>query len=152
MARRIVFVLNSSVTLRVVPILEGIEWEPNAPLARFIADDEGFAVLLLQPHFHDPVTSLVVIFWTGVVDSQFGGPNDEGLHRHPLYDDGLSGLLWAGAVFEIEPTDGLRRFIVPTKEAVVEVWARQVGWARLDPDVDIWAAIERLKGQAGTLQ
>lgn len=145
MARRVVFVLNSDVTLRVVPILEGVEWEPNVPSARFVADDEGFVALLLQPHFNDPDSSLVAIFWTGVVDSQFGGPNDEGRHRHPLYDYGLSRLLWAGEVFETEPTREVRRFIIPTKESVVEVRARRVSWARIDPAVDVWAAIERLK-------
>ncbi len=135
-------------TLRVVPILEEVEWEPNVPSARLIADDEGFAALVLQPHFNDPDSSRVVIFWTGVVDSQLGGPNDEGRHRHPLYDHGLSELLWAGEVFESESTRELRRFIVPTKESVVEVRARKVGWARIDPDVDIWPAIERLKEQS----
>jgi len=147
MARRVLFVLNSDVTLRVVPILEGIEWEPNVPSARFVADDDGFALLLLQPHSDDPDPSLVAIFWTGVVDSQFGGPNDEGRHRHPLYDHGLLGLLWAGEVIETETAPGLRRFIIPIKESIVEVRARQIGWSRMDPAVDVWAAIERLKLQ-----
>jgi hypothetical protein len=55
MAREVVVVLNGSVTPRIVPILEGIDWEPNAPHARFLADDEGFAALLLQAHPDDPV-------------------------------------------------------------------------------------------------
>jgi hypothetical protein len=150
MAREVVVVLNGSVTPRIVPILEGIDWEPNAPHARFLADDEGFAALLLQAHPDDPGSSPVVFYWNGVIDSQFGGPNDEGRHRHPLYGAGLSGLLWAGEVIDDGPSRGIRHFIIPTKEAVAEVRARQIGWARLDSATYIWPVIERLKGQADT--
>ncbi len=117
---------------RVVPILPDVRWDPNAPHARFLATDDGVAVLVLGAHSGDPDQRSVLIFWSGVSDAQFGGPNDEGMHRHPLYSAGLSTLMWAGEVIDDDAGPGLRRhFVLPTKEAVAEVRASSIGVRRI---------------------
>lgn len=90
-------------TAPVVPVLGDLRWDPNAPDAQFLSDDAGLAVLMLRPHFNDTDQRTVVIFWTGVMEAQFGEPNDEGMHDHSLYESGLSELLWAGEVVDDAP-------------------------------------------------
>lgn len=105
-----------------------------------------FAALVLRSHRDDVDESFVVIFWSGVSAASFGPPNDEGRHQHSLYEAGLDSLRWAGEVLEDESEDpGVRHFIVPTKEGVAEVHARQISWARLDAVTDTNGAIDRLK-------
>jgi len=137
-------------TIRVVPMLTGVEWEPNAPEEKFAADEDRFAALVLRAHPDDADESLVVIFWSGVEDASFGPPNDEGRHHHPLYGAGLAGLSWAGEVISDESEHpAVRHFIVPTKEGVAEVHARQINWARLEGVTDANEAIDRLKPYFG---
>jgi hypothetical protein len=59
-------------------------------------------------------------------------PNDEALHRHPLYGHGLRDLMWLGevqdsdwlaAVTEMSASPPARHFILPLKECVIEALA-----------------------------
>lgn len=123
---------------RVVPVLEGVTWEPNGPSAVLVQNDRAVACLALDPHRHDPDERTVVLVWQGCSFVAMGDPNDEGRHAHRLYGAGLDGLLWAGEVVNSSwiherPTRGqpsLRHFVVPTKEALVEVMAATVGVVR----------------------
>ncbi len=118
---------------RVVPVLNGLRWQPNAPEARLSATDDGLAVLMLRAHHDDPDQRTVAIFWTGVAEARFGDPNDEGRHQHPLYSNGLSDLLWAGEIIDGDACPSLRRFIIPTKEVIAEVHARSIQVIRVEP-------------------
>lgn len=140
------YVLALGMTTRVVPILSGVKWEPNAPEEKFAANEDRFAALVLRPHPDDADTSSVVIFWSGVDDATFGSPNDEGRHHHPLYGAGLDDLLWAGEVTDDEGEySAVRHFVVPTKEGLAEVHARQISWARLEGVTDANVAFDRLQ-------
>lgn len=97
-------------------------WEPNAPEARLLADDFGRAALALRAHSDDSDRRAVVIVWRGVGHAALGGPNDEGLHEHELYDAGLRDLLWMGRVQDGDRA-GVGHWILPLKECVVEVVA-----------------------------
>ncbi|MEI2276859.1 hypothetical protein OHC50_05175 [Paenarthrobacter ilicis] len=135
-------------TIRVVPILAGVEWEPNSPEEKFAVDEDRFAALVLRPHPDDADESSVVIFWSGVEDASFGLPNDEGRHHHPLYESGLAVLVWAGEVVDDEsrhPT--VRHFIVPTKEGIAEVHAGEISCVRLRAISGAKDAIDQLKPQ-----
>jgi hypothetical protein len=85
-------------TQRVVPALAGIRWEPNSPAAVLIVTDAGLTALALSPHPADSDENCVVLVWSGTHEAVMGPPNDEALHNHRLYDCGLAGLRWAGAV------------------------------------------------------
>jgi hypothetical protein len=140
-------------TIRVVPILAGVKWDPNAPEEMFAVDEDRFAALVLRPHPDDSDESSVVIFWSGVEDATFGLPNDEGRHQHPLHGAGLAGVLWTGEVVgdETDPPT-VRHFIVPTKEGLAEVHAQKISWARLAGVTDAHDAIDRLKPYFGETQ
>ncbi len=134
-----------SMSVRVVPIFEGLSWEPNAPYERWELDDEAHALLVLDPYFDDPDRRSVAFFWSGVVEAKFGGPNDEGRHTHTLHDRLPTGL-WVGEVIHGRKRGKrVRHFIVPTKEMTVEVWAREIAAERLEPSLTTLAALEMLK-------
>lgn len=118
--------------LRVVPI-DGIPaWEPNAQPDTLMWR-EGRVALALDPHVDDADQRAVVIEWTGAWIATVGYPNDEGLHEHPLYRAGLDRPLWFGEVVGGRPRrEGLRRFVVPTKENLVDVTARGYRIHRVD--------------------
>ena len=140
-------------TTRVVPILDGVIWEPNAPEEKFAVEGDRFAALVLLPHPDDVDTRSVVIFWSGVESATFGPPNDEGRYYHSLYRFGLADLSWAGEVINDESENStFRHFIVPTKEGLADVHARQIAWARLEGLTDANAAIHRLKPRSGDPQ
>lgn len=107
-------------------------WQPNAPGARFTIDDAGDAVLTLQAHPDDDDDRLVALVWSGALATRFGPYNDEGLHHHPLHDHGLGRVLWIGEVLDSTWRAEVARavfrapdhhYVVPTKEALVEVLA-----------------------------
>ncbi|SOD73917.1 hypothetical protein SAMN05892883_3109 [Jatrophihabitans sp. GAS493] len=135
--------------VRVVPILKGLRWEPNAPEAEFAVSDSGLACLVLRAHPDDADQNKVALYWTGVSSAAFGDPNDEGLGSHPLYGHGLEGLLWAG---EVDKSDGTRRhFLVPTKEGLAEVWAHAIDAIRIDhrhTASDVLRSVPRLDAPA----
>ncbi len=79
--------------------------------------------LSLRAHTDDENQSRVVVEWAGTVAAAMSDPNDEGLHTHPLYASGLDTLTWMGEVVGATAAP-LRHFILPLKEAVVEVTAR----------------------------
>lgn len=119
-------------TERVVPLDLGVRWEPNAPDASLLVDDSGVARLRLQPAPDEADGLPVLLTWSGVQAVRFGPYNDEGLGFHPLYDSGLSALREVGEVIdsswlaEVAPAvfrPAAHHFIVPTKEALVEVLA-----------------------------
>ena len=137
---------------RVVPVLPGVEWEPNEPRAVLVQDDRGRACLALAAHFADPDDRCVVFVWTGCHRVVMGSPNDEALDRHRLYGTGLQELLWTGEVEGSSWIEELaamaarppaKHYVVPTKEAVIEVVADDIAVLRLDgPTAD--AALEAL--------
>ncbi len=117
---------------RVVPLELGVRWEPNVPEASLLVTDTNAARLRLRPHRDDADASLVVLAWSGVQAARFGPYNDEGLRHHRLYDYGLARLTWAGEVLDSRWLAEVARavfrppghhFIVPTKEALVELLA-----------------------------
>ena len=124
---------------RVVAVDLDVSWEPNAPEAVLAKDDLGRACLAVMPHFEDGDERPVVLVWEGCAAAEMGPPNDEALHRHPLYDSGLRGLLGLGEVLESERiamTAGMlsrppaHHFVVPLKECMVEVLADGVAVRR----------------------
>jgi hypothetical protein len=143
----------ASMTERVVPVLPGVRWDPNAPMATMITNDMGVTVLAANPHGDDPSRDCVVFVWTGTAEAVMGGQNDEGRFGHRLYDRGLAGLRWAGLVEDSQWIAELRRtgqtvaakildperarrvaeratpqqhYILPLKENTVEVIADRV--------------------------
>lgn len=117
--------------VRVVPLPESPRWEPNAPDASLVAGDDGVTRLSLRAHPDDENQSRVVVEWSGTVAATMSDPNDEGLHTHPLYANGLDTLTWMGEVVGATAAP-LRHFILPLKEGVVEVTATTFRVAR-DP-------------------
>jgi len=120
----------------VVAISDSPEWEPNAPEAVLITDDSARAVLALNPHFEDIDRRAIALLWQGVYSVSMGYPNDEGLTDHPLYYSGLDKLLWMGEVHggpavPIPFGPPPRHFVVPLREAVVEVLADAFSVARI---------------------
>jgi hypothetical protein len=117
----------------------GVRWEPNAPDASLLVTDAGSARLRLQPAPDDADGPMVVLVWSGVQAARFGPYNDEGLGHHPLYSRGLAALRGVGEVLEscwlaeVAPAvfcPAAHHFIVPTKEALVEVLADHIGVER----------------------
>lgn len=109
----------------------GLRWAPNVPEAVILADDRGVTALALRAHMHDADQRCVVFVWRHTDAASMGGPNDEGLPEHPLWDRGLSEILWLGRV---EPDPSAERSLVhhvlPLKECVVEVVAKDFSIAR----------------------
>jgi hypothetical protein len=125
---------------RVQPLDLGVTWEPNAPEATLTTADNGTARLVMRAHQDDPDPRLVCLSWTGAQAVRFGPYNDEGLRHHPLYKRGLGEVLWAGEVIDSswreEVKTGVyraphRHFVVPTKEALVEVLADEIRVERI---------------------
>jgi hypothetical protein len=126
---------------RVIMIDPVHEWEPNDPGARLVATDGGDARLTLRSHPNDDDERDVVFVWSGCRLAQMGGPNDEAIEGHRLWDCGLASVSWLGEVVDSEliaslerqnrvhPRHDPRRFsdlrhwVVLTKETVVEVVA-----------------------------
>ena len=111
-----------------------VRWEPNCPDARLVVADDGNATLSLNPHADDADTRRLVLSWSDCVHAQMGAPNDEARHLHHLGLTPLSGL-WLGEVLASElvaalgpmtaqGTAGLRHYVLPLKESMVEVVAR----------------------------
>lgn len=117
-----------------------VAWEPNAPDAVLISDDYGRGTLALWAHPTDADQRTVVLRFDLVVYSVMTPHNDEALQHHPLYDQGLKGLLWLGVVRDSSLVARLRplwspvaelhlqpmHFIAPLKECLVEVVAADV--------------------------
>lgn len=135
---------------RVEPLDLGVTWEPNAPSAVLVCNDEGLAVLALRAYFNDPDTRCVVVVWQGVRFSSLSDTNDEAVSGHRLYGSGLSEVRWAGHVQGSEIVAALERqnrvhphhqasrfnelhhHILLTKECVAEVVAEGVRVRRVE--------------------
>lgn len=84
----------------------------------------------------------MVLTWTGSVRASMAPPNDEAIATHRLWHKGLDEVLWAGVVHRsalIEglthstaTTAGLVHHVLPLKERVVEVVARDLTVTRTD--------------------
>jgi len=132
------------VTERVVAIDIGVEWEPSVPAARLVAADDGEARLSLRPHADDEDRRHVELVWAGAVVARMEPPNDEAIDGHRLYAAGLEDVWWIGEVHESQLIAdlvrrnevherhspdlfaGLRHWILPLKECVVEVVAESL--------------------------
>jgi hypothetical protein len=126
---------------RVIPLDLGVTWAPNAPFAVLLVQDDGLAQLVINAHIDDPDQRPVTIRWGGCMAAVMQPPNDEALAGHPLYNKGLSEIIWAGEVLDskwiarLELQNRvhwhhdqarfarLRHFIVPLKEKTVEAVA-----------------------------
>ena len=124
----------------------GVTWEPNAPEAILLSGDFGPTALALQAFDDDE--RCVVLVWTGCLYACITPPNDEAIEGHRLWSKGLSEAGWAGLVHDSELIDGLERqnrvhprhsaslfeglthYVIPLKECVVEVIAREVAVRR----------------------
>ncbi len=122
----------------------GVTWEPNAPEAILLSADFGPSTLALNAHPDDPDGRCVVLTWTGCQFASMAPPNDEALSGHRLWIKGLQGLLWLGIVHDSELISGLElqngvhpmprgslfesltHYLLPLKECVVEVVARDL--------------------------
>lgn len=125
-------------------------WNPNSPDAVLLTTDSGPTVLALQPHPSDADQRCVVLEWTDCHFACMSPPNEEAISGHRLWEKGLDGLLWAAVVHESELIDALERqnhvhplhhsslfeglthHVLPLKECVVEVLAREVTAQRVD--------------------
>lgn len=134
----------------VVTLDIGVEWDPNAPEALLLSNDFGKTVLALNPHHDDPDRRCVVLVWSGARSSCLGDPNDEATSGHRLYKSGLSEVLWAGVVHDIDAIralemqnrvhpyhdpsrfDDLKHHVALLKECVVEVVATTLSVLRLE--------------------
>jgi len=133
----------------VVPSPDQIEWDPNAPEAVLVYDEQNRAFLALNSYMDDEDTRCVVFCWNSVHHAQMSGPNDEARSGHRLYNFGLSSLLWMGIVEcsslmhylerqnSVHERHDPRRFeklvhyILPLKEGTVEVLAESLTIRRL---------------------
>jgi hypothetical protein len=134
----------------VVSIDIGADWDPNAPFAVLLSDDQGRTALALNAHSDDPDQRSVVLFWTGCRYRAMGDPNDEARSGHRLWRNGLASVLWVGAVRESELVTALERqnsvhdrhdparfaglvhHVVLMKEETVEVVAESLTVKRID--------------------
>ena len=117
----------------VTPIEVGITWDPNAPDAVLISGDNSVAVLALNANIGDPSRDAVVFTWLGCRGTRLQPWNDEGILGHPLWGQGLQDVRWIGELSSSYWLDehpgsagrdnGLRHFVLPLKECVVEVLA-----------------------------
>jgi hypothetical protein len=126
---------------RVVDLELGVVWDPNAPDAVLVAQDLGAAALALRADIDDADDRWVVLRWPSARAAVMEPPNDEAISGHRLYRQGLDRVRWAGEVLESEwiatlewmnrvhpyhrpeMFEGLRHFVILTKEAAVEVVA-----------------------------
>lgn len=119
---------------RVVRLDLSVEWEPNAPDAVLVVR-AGLACLAVLPHPDDADQRNLVFVWQRCIAAEMGAPNDEAVHMHPLYGQGLDKVLWVGEVLESERlaiasamvfTPPSRHFLLRLKEGLVEVLAHEV--------------------------
>jgi hypothetical protein len=120
------------------PIELGVTWAPNVSNSAFFAGVSDKAELWLLPYLDDPVQSWVVMRWIDFLAARLMPYNDESRHLHPLYDHGLSQVLWAAEAAHtpwlaevraaVHPANRqlLRHFLILLKEGTVEVVARGV--------------------------
>jgi hypothetical protein len=143
-------ILKAGSRERVRSVKLPVEWCPGAPEAILVAADLGAgAVLALEPHPDDPDQRCVVLSWPSAQAASMEPPNAEALAGHRLYNRGLKKIDWCGEVMnsawiadlirrnEVHDRHdpalfaGLRHYIVPLKESVVEVVATSIGVHRV---------------------
>jgi hypothetical protein len=128
----------------------GVTWDPNAPDAVLLTGDFGPTALALQAHPDDQDGRCVVLVWAACRLACMTPPNDEAISGHRLWEKGLRETRWAGVVHDSELIDGLERqnrvhpqhsaslfeglthYVLPLKECVVEVVAREVAVRRVE--------------------
>ncbi len=138
------------VTEHVASVDLGVTWEPNEPDAVLLSADSGLSTLALKAHPNDPDDRCVLLKWTGCQYASMAPPNDEAISGHRLWTKGLQGLLWAGIVNDSELIaglelqnrvhpmhsasllEGLTHYVLPLKECVVEVVARDLAVLRVE--------------------
>lgn len=92
----------------------GVEWDPVTPCPHLVQSEENaFLAFWLrdpdifgpstrpraEPEFGTvPVPRVGVLEWQGCAGAVLGGPNDEAINGHRLWNKGLSACLWAGEV------------------------------------------------------
>ncbi len=121
-----------------------VTWDPNAPEAVMISDDQGRTVMAVHAHPDDQDQRNVVFEWSRVESASLSAPNDEALSGHPLWNAGLKDVQWLALVQGSERIRALRRqnavhpmhdprrydfldhYIAPLKECVAEVVASQL--------------------------
>ncbi|MDQ1581747.1 MAG: hypothetical protein QOD05_2522 [Microbacteriaceae bacterium] len=122
-----------------------LRWEPNAPHALFLSDDEGRVALAQVAHPDDPDQRCVVLVWDDAIFAEMTPPNDEARHLHRLYDAGLRDVMWVGIVRDSALATQLRpmwakvgersatplHYVVLSKECVIEVLAMNVDCLRI---------------------
>jgi len=140
----------SGVSERVDRLDVGTRWEPNAPDAVLVADDQGTVVLALNAHPEDEDHRAITLVWSGAHSATMGDPNDEAISGHRLYRTGLDAVHWAGVVHgseliaDLEARNrvhpghdarqygDLRHYVLPLKECVVEVVATHLTMSRVE--------------------
>lgn len=125
---------------------DSLRWEPNAPEACLLVDDQARAALAQRAHPDDSDQRCVVLRWDMALHAEMGPPNDEARAQHRLYSFGLPELLWLGVVRDSElvarlrpmwsPVGGGRRiqpmhYVALSKECVIEVVAADVELCRI---------------------
>jgi hypothetical protein len=126
---------------RVVPRLDGLEWEPNVPGVVVIAGDDGPTCVAMRAHFADPDQRAVALVWQRCLALKTGSPNDEVVHLHRLYEAGFRDLRWFGEVLDstwlsclapIAAHPACHHFIIRTKEITIEVAGDDVSVVRAE--------------------
>lgn len=143
-------IYGDQVTEHVESVDLGVTWEPNAPDAVLLSADLGLSTLALRAHHDDPDDRCVVVKWTGCRYASMAPPNDEAINGHRLWLKGLRGVLWSGIVHDSEliaglelqnrvhpmhsasTFEGLTHYVLPLKECVVEVVARDLAVHRVE--------------------
>ncbi len=128
----------------------GVTWNPGAPDAILLAADGGPSTLALRAHRDDPDERCVVLVWDYARYASKAPPNDEAIEGHRLWGKGLDDVIWSGIVHDSELIAGLERqnrvhprhrtarfeglthYVLPLKECVVEVVARDLTVRRFE--------------------
>ncbi len=149
------------VTEHVESVDLGVTWEPNAPDAILLSADLGTSTLALRAHPNDPDRRCVVLKWTGCRYASMAPPNDEAISGHRLWIKGLRDVHWSGIVHNSDLIAGLElqnrvhpmhrssifeyltHYVLPLKECVVEVVARDLAVHRIE-DTTAEAAVRAL--------
>lgn len=136
--------------VRVNPLPGSPIWEPNDPDPAFTFTRD-VTRLHLTAHPLDPDTRPVTFEWFGVRTLTVLTMNEDDQPNHPLWGAGLDDLIWAGTITSPDnddsamidpPYDGAgsgrpMRFLIPTREHVVDVTCERWNVTRAMPYPDL---------------